>query len=263
MVALKKYENSDSWILRIRSSSISQPFRGDSNVQAIGLSVARHDCICANDAAFGDGCIGGHGDVGAQPHVFDEGDRAGYRRNQAHRFIAAHDLVMADRGKHAVGGDIAVWTDLQPAPAIQDASGREMRMVADLNPTAFAAGGDILVREKIDIVLNDDSVGRPLDEKVGIEGAVVSDAHLGRTVHHVERAHESDIVSDDDALGMLDIDFGIDRDVLATRFEEFAIVGHGGSGFGCPVSGSALRIQGCQRDNTHGRNLDVNRAMSI
>src|SRR5205823_6183520 len=148
------------------------------------------------------------------------------RADFAHGFAFPDHGIMADGREDAMPRDIALRPDLQPAPAVQDAHRREVRVVTDLDPALRIAGGDVRAGEKIDVVLDDQSPGRALDEAVGIEAHVRADARHRRAVLHEKAAVEAHVVSDLDALGVLDIDAVVDDDVLAAGLETLAQIVH-------------------------------------
>src|SRR5439155_8863033 len=124
----------------------------------------------------------------------------------------------------AVPGDVAARADFQSAPAVKDAHGGEVAVMADLDPAFGVAGGDVSAREKVDVVFDDQPPGRALDEAVWVEADVAADARDRGAVLHVEAAVKANVVADFEALGVLDEDVVVDEDVVAAGFETGAVI---------------------------------------
>jgi len=163
----------------------------------------------------------GDGDIGAEPDVFDERDRPHDAGDEGHGLVA-DDRIVADGGEDAVGGDVAVRADGESAPAVEDAAGGEMGVVADVDEAVFAAGGEVGAWEKVDVVGDGDATAA-LDEAIGVEADIGADVQRGGVLE-VKAAIEADIVADFEKLGMLDVDVVVDDDIAATGLETVAVI---------------------------------------
>ena len=94
-------------------SSIAQAPRGRADINAHRLGVARDDRICANHAARRDARVHGDGDIGRNPHVVFQRNRAadGGLRHRAIQNI----VVVLHRRENGLRRDVIVVADGQSA----------------------------------------------------------------------------------------------------------------------------------------------------